>query len=361
MSAHFALTPTERPTPSQERERILADPGFGRYFTDYMVTATWTPEADWHDQRVSALAPFTMHPGAAVLHYAQEILEGLKAFRRADDSVWLFRPKLNARRFAASAERMALPRLDEELFVESVAALVRADLEWVPPYGGERSLYVRPFMFASEAFLGVRPANHVTYGVLACPAGSYFPNGVTGVNLWISTRYSRSAIGGTGAAKCGGNYAASLAPQLEALENGCHQVLYLGGENRRAIDESGTMNVFFVTADQRLITPKLGTILDGVTRDSVLALADEHGLTPSAETIDMDMVRHGLADGSITEAFAAGTAAVITPIIGLTSDEFAITVSEGKPGEYTSRFREHLLDIQYGRVPDARGWMHRVS
>jgi branched-chain amino acid aminotransferase len=360
MSAHFALTSAERPTPSQDRERILADPGFGRYFTDHMVTATWTPDAGWHDQRVSPLVPFAMHPGAAVLHYAQEILEGLKAFRRADDGVWLFRPKLNARRFAASAERMVLPRLDEELFVESVAALVRADLEWVPPYGGEGSLYLRPFMFASEAFLGVRPANHVTYGVLACPVGSYFSSGVTGVNLWISTRYSRASIGGTGAAKCGGNYAASLAPQREALDNGCDQVLYLGGEDRRAIDESGTMNVFFVTADQRLITPKLGTILDGVTRDSVLALADEHGLTPSEEIIDIDVVRHGLADGSITEAFAAGTAAVITPIICLKSEDFATTISEGKPGVYTSQFREHLLDIQYGRVPDTHDWMYRV-
>jgi branched-chain amino acid aminotransferase len=255
---------------------------------------------------------------------------------------------------------MVLPELDAETFTESVAALVRADEAWVPPYGGEQSLYLRPFMFASEPFLGVRPAAHVTYCVIACPAGSYFPNGVTGVTLWISTRYSRASIGGTGAAKCGGNYAASLAPQVEAQEHGCEQVLYLGGERRRDVDESGTMNVFFVTRDQQLITPSLGTILDGVTRDSVLALASGHGLEPVERSIDVDEIRDGLADGSVTEVFAAGTAAVITPIIGLKSAEFAATVGDGKPGAYTRQFREHLLDIQYGRAEDTRGWMHRV-
>jgi branched-chain amino acid aminotransferase len=167
MAAQFPLRRTENPTPRQTREKILADPGFGRHFTDHMVTAVWTPDAGWHDRQVTALAPFTMHPGAVVLHYAQEILEGLKAFRRADGSVWLFRPALNARRFAASARRMVLPEMDEETFTESVAALVRADEAWVPPYGGEKSLYLRPFMFASEAFLGVRPTAHATYCVTA--------------------------------------------------------------------------------------------------------------------------------------------------------------------------------------------------
>ncbi|WP_320068857.1 branched-chain amino acid aminotransferase [Micromonospora sp. RTGN7] len=360
MTVQFPLTRTDHPTPQPAREEILADPGFGRYFTDHMVTVGWSPDAGWHDHRIGALAPFTLHPGAAVLHYAQEILEGLKAFRRADDSVWLFRPELNARRFAASARRLVLPELDEETFVESAAALVRADEAWVPAYGGEQSLYLRPFMFASEAFLGVRPATQVTYCVIACPAGSYFPSGVTGVTLWISTRYSRAAIGGTGAAKCGGNYAASLGPQREALDHGCEQVLYLGGENRRDIDESGTMNVFFVTGDQQLITPSLGTILDGVTRDSVLTLAAEHGLKPVERSIGLDEIRNGLADGSVTEAFAAGTAAVITPIVGFKSEEFSATVGDGEPGTYTQQFRKHLLDIQYGRVEDTHGWMRRV-
>ncbi len=360
MTANFPLTRTDHPIPPEERATILADPGFGRYFTDHMATMMWTPEEGWHDHQVRPLAPFTMHPGAAVLHYAQEILEGLKAFRHADGSVWLFRPELNARRFASSAVRLVLPDVDEETFIESAAALVRADEAWVPPFGGEQSLYLRPFMFASEAFLGVRPAREFTYCVLACPAGSYFPNGVTGVTLWISTQYSRASAGGTGAAKCGGNYASSLAPQLEAQAHGCEQVLYLGGEGRRYIDESGTMNVFFVTRDQQLITPSLGTILDGVTRDSVLTLAAEHGLEPVERLISMDELRDGLADGSITEAFAAGTAAVITPILGLKSEEFETTVGDGTTGKHTQGFRDHLLDIQRGRTADTYGWMRRI-
>lgn len=360
MTVQFQLTPTDHPTSAQARDEIMTDPGFGKYFTDHMVTVVWTPEAGWHDHQVRPLAPFTLHPGAAVLHYAQEILEGLKAFRHADGSIWMFRPELNSRRFAGSAERLVLPEIDEETFVESAAALIRADEAWVPPYGGEQSLYLRPFMIATEPFLGVRPAKEYTYCVLACPTGSYFPNGVTGVTLWISTRYSRASMGGTGAAKCGGNYAASLAPQLEAQQHGCEQVLYLGGESRRDIDESGTMNVFFVTHDHKLITPTLGTILDGVTRDSVLTLAAEHGLDPQVRTIGMDELRDGLAEGAITEAFAAGTAAVITPILGLKSEEFETVVADGQPGKYTQEFRRHLLDIHHGDAADTHGWMRRV-
>lgn len=360
MTEMFPLTRTDRPTPRQALDEILADPGFGRYFSDHMAVATWTHGVGWHGHEVRALAPFTLHPGAAVLHYAQEIIEGLKAFRHADGSVWLFRPELNARRFAASADRLALPRIEEETFIESAAALIRADEAWVPAHGGERSLYLRPFMFGTESFLGVRPAREVTYCVIASPAGAYFPSGVAGVTLWISTKYSRAAPGGTGAAKCGGNYAASLAPQLEAIDHGCDQVLYLAGENRRAIDESGTMNVFFVTRHGQLVTPALGTILDGVTRDSVLTLAGEHGLDPVERSIGLDELREGLADGSIAEAFAAGTAAVISPIVEFRSEEFEVTVGDGKPGQSTMEFREHLLDIQFGRAEDRHGWMRRV-
>jgi len=356
----FPLTRTDRPTSREEIAAILADPGFGRYFTDHMATVSWTPDEGWHGHDVRALAPFSLHPCAAVLHYAQEILEGLKAFRHADGSVWLFRPELNARRFAASADRMALPRIDEETFVESVAALVRADEAWVPSYGGEHSLYVRPFMFGAEAFLGVRPAREVTYCVVATPAGAYFPNGIAGVTLWISTAYSRAAPGGTGAAKCGGNYGASLAPQLEAVENGCDQVLYLTTGDRRVIDESGTMNVFFVTRDGELATPPLGTILDGVTRDSVLTLAEEHGLKPVERSMDLDELREGIAGGSIAEAFAAGTAAVISPIVGFKAEGFQAVLGEGKPGPLTMAFRGDLLDIQYGRAEDRHGWLRRV-
>ena len=310
--------------------------------------------------RSSALEPYSLHPAAAVLHYAQEIFEGLKATRHADGSIWLFRPELNARRFVNSARRLALPVLEEELFLDSIVALVRADQDWVPPHDGERSLYLRPYMFGSEAFLGVRPAAQVSYGVIASPAGSYFSSGVSGVTLWVSEHFTRAATGGTGAAKCGGNYAGSLAAQVEAQQHGCEQVLYLSGDDDRYLEESGTMNLFLVTADGELVTPGLGTILEGVTRDSVLELADEHDLKPVERQVSLADLRAGCDDGSITEMFAAGTAAVITPIVGFKGDGYAHTVGDGQPGSVTLAIRTHLLDVQFGRVPDTRNWLHPV-
>lgn len=351
---------TTRAVPDSERESILSDPGFGKYFTDHMASAVWTPDGGWHDHRVSALEPFSMHPSTAVLHYAQEIFEGLKAYRHADDSVWLFRPRMNARRFMHSARRLALPVLAEQEFIDSIEALVRADQSWVPAYGGEQSLYLRPFMFASEAFLGVRPAAHVTYAVIASPVGLLFTSGVVGVTLWTSTTYIRAAKGGTGDAKCGGNYASSLAAQIEAQEHGCDQVLYVDGAERFWLEESGTMNLCLVTSDGQLVTPSLGTILEGVTRDSILDLATDHGLSPVERPVSLEELRKGCQDGTITEVFAAGTAAVITHIVGFKGDGYEVTVGDGGPGKVTLAVREHILDIQYGRVPDTRGWLHQV-
>jgi branched-chain amino acid aminotransferase len=361
MSAEFVVEPSANPLPAEQRAAIIAEPGFGKYFTDHMSVVNWTKDDGWAGHRVVPLAPFTMHPSAAVLHYGQEIFEGLKAYRHADGSVWLFRPERNARRFAGSARRLALPELDRETFLASLVELVRADEVWVPDYveGAERSLYLRPFMFAAEAFLGVRPAAEVTYAVIAGPAGSYFTSGVTGVNLWVSTNYTRAAPGGTGAAKCGGNYASGLAAQLEAHEHGCDQALYLDADHQW-LEESGTMNLCLVTSDGELLTPGLGTILEGVTRDSVLALATEHGLTPVERRISIDELRTRTEDGSISEVFAAGTAAVITPIIGFRGDGYQLTVGSGEPGKQTVAIREHLLDIQYGRVPDTHGWLYRA-
>lgn len=350
----------ERLTSDPDRERILRDPGFGLYFTDHMVTARWTRADGWHDHRVRGLAPFTLHAGSAILHYAQQILEGLKAYRHADGSVWLFRPEYNAVRFVRSARRMALPTFDEAAFVESVETLVRADEKWVPAYGGEGTLYLRPFMFASETFLGMRPAAEVTYCVIACPSGAYFPTGPAGVRLWVSDVYSRAAEGGTGAAKCAGNYAAGLAALVEAQEHGCDQVLYLGGEGRRWLDECGTANLFAVTSAGDLVTPALGTILDGVTRDSVLRLAEQHGLRPVERRFGVEELLDGCRDGSVTEAFAAGTAAVLAPIVMFKGEGYEVTVGDGRPGKRTLALRDHILDIQYGRAPDAHGWMRNV-
>ncbi|HTZ43180.1 MAG TPA: branched-chain amino acid aminotransferase [Jatrophihabitans sp.] len=362
MSAEFTVERSTTGLAAEQRAAILTDPGFGKYFTDHMSVVNWTADGGWAGHRVVPLAPFTLHPSAAVLHYAQEIFEGMKAYRHADGSLWLFRPEVNARRFARSAARLALPELDEQAFLDSLVELIKLDADWVPEYDAtaEKSLYLRPFMFAAEAFLGVRPAAEVTYSVIASPAGSYFPNGPTGVTLWVSTTYTRAAPGGTGEAKCGGNYAGGLAAQLEAQEHGCQQVLYVDGLEHTWLEESGTMNLCLVTADGELLTPGLGTILEGVTRDSVLALAGEHGLTPVERRIGLDELRTRAQDGSVTEVFAAGTAAVITPVVGFKGDGYEVTVGNGEPGKQTLAIRDHLLDLQYGRVPDTHGWLYPV-
>ncbi|MET0419037.1 MAG: branched-chain amino acid aminotransferase, partial [Actinoplanes sp.] len=312
------------------------------------------------DFQVGPFEPFFLQPGAFVLHYAQTVFEGLKAYRHDDGSVWLFRPDVNARRFRTSARRLSMPELDETTFLESVAALVRADEAWVPPASGERSLYLRPFMFGMEPFIGLRPAEEVTYSVIACPVGSYFPDGMHGVRLWASDRYSRAGRGGTGAAKCGSNYAAGLVAQKEAVEHGCHQVLYVDPADGDTVTESGTANLFLVTADRQLITPELGTILAGVVRDSVLALADEHGLVPVERRVGLAELRAACSSGDIVEIFTVGTAAVITPVVAIQGPGFDCVVGTGEPGEQGLRLRDHLLDIQYGRAADSRGWMRRA-
>lgn len=361
MSPRYPLSRSTTPVPDAERSALLTAPEFGRHFTDHMATAVWTPKDGWHGRGVGPLEPLRLHPGTAVLHYAQEIFEGLKAYRHADGGVFLFRPEVNARRFARSAQRLALPRLPEEDFLASVEELVRADRSWVPAPAGEQSLYLRPFMFVADRFLALRSAERVEYHVIASPAGPLFASGPRGVTLWVSSRYTRASPGGTGQAKFGGNYAAGVAAQIEAKEHGCDQVMYLdrvGGAGN--LEESGTMNLCLVTSDGQLITPALGTILEGVTRDSVLTLAAEFGLTPVERSISLEELRSGAAEGRITEAFAAGTAAVITPVIGFKGDGYAFTVGAGTPGKQTMALRGHLLDIQYGRVADRHGWLRCV-
>src|SRR6476646_7354182 len=306
------------PTASSEERRaaIHANPGFGVFFTDHMVRSVWTKAGGWGEGRVEPYGPIQLMPSAAVLHYAQEIFEGLKAYRHPDGSVWSFRPEANAERMQRSARRLALPELSTDDFVASLKALVEVDQAWVPAYGtGETSLYLRPFMYASEAFLGVRPAAEVTYSVIASPAGAYFSGGIKPVTLWLSTDYARAGEGGTGAAKGGGNYASSLAGQLEGIEHGCDQAVFLDSSTHTYIEELGGMNLFFVTKDGHLVTPELtGTILEGVTRSSVLALAKEMGLEPEERRIPIQEWKDGAASGEIVEIFACGTAAVITPV-----------------------------------------------
>ncbi|HET7328788.1 MAG TPA: branched-chain amino acid aminotransferase [Nocardioidaceae bacterium] len=358
-SLSIEVQPTSQPTSAERREEVLAAPGFGRYFTDHMLVAEWTPDVGWHQARVQAYAPFQIDPASAVLHYAQEIFEGTKAYRHDDGSIWSFRPGANAARFRRSAARMALPELPEADFVAAVDALVSTDRDWVPS-GAETSLYLRPFMFASEVFLGVRPAQHVTFCVIASPAGSYFPGGVRPVSIWLSEEFSRAAQGGTGEAKCGGNYAASLLAQQEAIAQGCDQVAFLDATEHRWVEELGGMNLFFVHADGHLVTPALsGTILEGVTRSSVLEIADTLGHKVDERRVDIAEWRDGVASGEITEVFACGTAAVVTPVGTLRWAGGEVTGST-ESGEVSSRIRSALLDVQYGRAEDSRGWMHQI-
>jgi branched-chain amino acid aminotransferase len=330
------------------------------YFTDHMAVATWTAADGWHDSAIVPYGPFSLDPATAVLHYAQEVFEGLKAYRHEDGTVWTFRADRNAERMASSARRLALPSLPADDFLCSIEELVAADVAWVPT-APEQSLYLRPFMFATEAFLGVRPAKRVTYCCIASPAGPYFASGLKPVSIWISTSYSRAAPGGTGAAKCGGNYAASLLPQQQAAEHGCDQVMFADAAEHRWLEELGGMNVYLITTDNELITPELtGSILEGVTRDSILALAPEFGLTPVERRIAITDLLDGIDSGEVTELFACGTAAVATPIGTLHDDAGSYQVGSGESGETTLAIRQRLLDIQYGRAEDDYGWLRRI-
>jgi branched-chain amino acid aminotransferase len=355
----FQVRPTSHPRTLEQRTAALADLKFGVVFTDHMARASWSEERGWYDRRVEAYAPLTLDPAAAVLHYAQEIFEGLKAYRHQDGSIWVFRPDRNAQRLARSAERLALPVLDEVDFLSSIQALVQTDAEWVPGAPGS-SLYLRPFMFASEAFLGVRAARQVDYLVIASPVGPYFTNGFQPLSIWVDAEYNRAGPGGTGAAKCGGNYAASLLPQAQAYKEGCDQVCFLDAATGTYLEELGGMNVFLVMRDGSIRTPALGTILEGVTRDSILHLCEEEGRAVEQARIPLTELLDGIASGEIAEVFACGTAAVITPIGRLKGIDFDATVGDGGAGPVTTALYETITDIQYGRREDIHGWMRRL-
>ncbi|WP_433297168.1 branched-chain amino acid aminotransferase [Actinoplanes sp. CA-030573] len=356
----FEIRPNPAPVSSGERDALLANPGFGRIFTDHMVTVRYADGKGWYDARVEARAPISIDPASAVLHYAQEIFEGLKAYKMADGGVAMFRPDANAARFADSAARMAMPAVPQTTFLQSLREIIRIDRDWIPQ-SEEGSLYLRPFAYASEVFLGVRPSLEYLYLVIASPVGAYFSGGVKPVSVWVSPDFTRAAPGGTGAAKCGGNYAAGLSAQAEAIENGCDQVVYLDAVERKYIDELGGMNVFFVLDDGSLVTPPLtGTILPGITRDSIIKLAGRAGRRVEERPVSLDEWRDGAASGRIREAFACGTAAVITPIGTVKSPTEEFTIADGGDGEVTMGLRKELVDIQRGRAEDPFGWVHRV-
>ena len=357
----FAVERNASPVPVAERTKRLADPGFGKLFTDHMVMIKYADGKGWHDAKVMARGPILLDPAAAVLHYAQEIFEGLKAYRLADGSMATFRADANAARFRDSARRLAMPELPEALFLQSIRELVRIDKDWFPSVDGG-SLYLRPFMFASEVFLGVRPALEYLYMVIASPVGGYFKSGAPAVSLWVSQDYTRASRGGTGAAKCGGNYATSLVPTMEAFAKGHDQVVFLDAAENKWLEELGGMNLFMVMDDGSMITPPLtGTILPGITRDSLIRLARAEGLTVREERFSIDQWRDLAQAGKLTESFACGTAAVVTPIGKVTSADWSFTIGAGGPGQITQRLKQRLVDIQRGTAKDPYGWVQRLD
>ena len=345
------------PRTAEERASLLEAPGFGRVFTDHMATARWARDGGWEQPRIVPYGPLTFDPATSFLHYGQAIFEGFKAYRHPDGSIVTFRPERNAARFARSAHRLALPALPEDWFVGIADTLVRTDRDWVPT-GGEASLYLRPLLLGTEIGLGVRPSSEALFVLLASPAGSYFASGVHPVTIWLSEEYVRAAPGGTGAAKCAGNYAASLIAQQEAIANGCDQVAFVDAAEHRWVEELGGMNLYFVRDDGTLVTPELtGSILEGVTRDAIATLAGELGHKVDERRVDIEEWKSG--DG-IAEVFACGTAAVVTPVGRLRWRGGEVTIGDGGTGPVTQTLRDALLDVQLGRVPDTHGWLHRV-
>ena len=344
------------------RNALVAEGGFGKYYTDHMVVCEWEEKTGWAEPEIKAYGPITLDPATAVFHYGQEIFEGMKAYRQPDGGIALFRPEANAQRFINSAKRLALPEMSVELFLETVNEFVKIDGGWVPNQVGE-SLYIRPFMIATEVGLGVRPTNKATYMLIATPAGAYFDPSKP-VSVWISTEYVRAAQGGTGEAKCGGNYAASLVAQKAAAKEGCDQVVWLDAKVRKWVEEMGGMNLYFVKGsgkDATVITPKLtGTLLPGVTRDSILSVAKDLGYKTDEVMLSVDDWRDGIASGEITEIFACGTAAVVSPIGQAKSAMGTWVTGDGQPGKITMEIRNHLLGIQHGKIEDKHGWNKRV-
>ena len=357
IAGRFPLTANPSPVAEDERKAILAGLHFGDSFTDHMAHARWKQGEGWGDYGVIPYGNLSLSPATAVLHYGQEIFEGIKAYRHDDGSVWTFRPRYNAARLNASARRLALPELAEEDFVASLVDLVRADAAWVPSGAGE-SLYLRPFAFASEAFLGVRPSKVVDYYVIASPSGSYFTHGLEPISIWVSTEYHRAGRGGTGAAKTGGNYASSLLPQQEAYAQGCDQVCFLDDVSQKNLEELGGMNIMVVDADGTVRTPQLtGTILEGSTRSAIIRMLRDSGRNVVEDTISLEGLLADIESGRVSEVFACGTAAVVVPLGHLKGEGFDARI-EGS--EVTRQIHDRLTSIQSGHAEDPYGWMYQL-
>jgi branched-chain amino acid aminotransferase len=350
------------PLPGESKKTGAMDEsalGFGRIFTDRMLLVEWKGDRGWFDARIKPYEPFVLDPSCLVFHYAQEIFEGLKAYKWADGTITLFRPEMNARRFNLSADRLCMPRIPEDFFVESIMRLVKLEKDWIPT-AEETSLYIRPAMIAVEPLLGVKSSDHFYYFVILSPVGAYYASGFNPVKILVEDRYVRATPGGTGEAKTGGNYASSLIAGVEAKKKGFAQVLWLDGVHHRYVEEVGAMNMFFAYEDCVVTAPLAGSILNGVTRDSVLCLADSLGFRVEERPIEITQLVADIREGKVKEAFGSGTAAVITPVGTLGYKGESLTVGDGGVGSLTRKLYDTLTGIQYGRIPDTFGWLRKI-
>jgi len=334
--------------------------GFGKYFTDHMFLMDYEKDTGWHNARIAPYGPISLDPAAVVLHYGQEVFEGAKAYRGRGDAIFLFRPQKNIERMNRSAARLCMPQLDAETVMQAYRELIRMDRDWIPRKMGT-SLYIRPTMIATEAFLGVKPAVRYLFYIIIGPVGAYYPEGFKPTNIYVTTEYVRAVRGGVGEAKTSGNYAASLLAAEQAIAKGFTQVLWLDAIERRYVEEVGTSNIFFLL-DGELITPPLtGSILPGVTRDSVIQLARSWGLHVSERQIGMDEVIRGIESGILKEVFGTGTAAVISPVGSFCYQEKNYTVAGGRTGELAQKLYDTLTGIQYGNLEDPFGWRVQIG
>ena len=351
MNYDFTINKTDKPKVKPDQDAL----GFGKYFSDHMFIMEYSEQKGWHDGKIVPYGPIALEPASAVLHYAIEMFEGMKAYKTKTGDILLFRPEMNARRSNITCDRLCIPPIDEQLFVAAIKALVAFDKDWIP-HGGGRSLYIRPFIIADEVFVGLRPAKHYLFIVFLSPVGSYYPGGLSPTKLLVEDEFIRSAPGGTGYAKVGGNYASTLKAQEKAGKMGCDQVLWLDGIEKKYVEEIGASNAFFIIDGEVITPPVEGTILAGITRDSVLQLLKRWGYKESERKISIQEIFDAHGAGKLNEAFATGTAAVISPVGELTWKGRKITINEGKTGKISQKLYDELYGIQTGELEDPMGW-----
>jgi branched-chain amino acid aminotransferase len=356
MSADFTITKTKNPKTKPAEDKLK----FGVEFTDHMFIMDWEPEKGWHDARIVPYGPLSLDPATVCFHYAQVMFEGMKAYKTPQGKILLFRPEMNAQRSNRTAERLCMPTIHPQMYVKAVQALVSIDKDWIPQAEGT-SLYIRPFMIADEPFVGVRPSNHYKFIIILSPVGPYYASGLKPTRIYVEDKFVRAAVGGTGDIKCGGNYAASLKAQVVAAEKGYDQVLWLDGVERKYVEEIGTSNAFFVIDDEVITAPLGGTILPGITRNSVIALLEKKGIKVQERRLSIDDVYDAARSGRLKEVFASGTAAVISPVGALCYNDECVTINNNEVGPIAQDLYDTLYGIQTGKLPDDMRWTVEVK